>query len=65
MSENIPIFIINLKRDTERRKHMEQFCKQYDLQCKFRDAVYGNDLTEDIISKIYDKEASINKFGVN
>ena len=41
MSE-IHIFIINLKKDIEKKRYMQELCKRYSLKCKFIDAVYGN-----------------------
>ena len=62
MNITIPIFVINLKKDVEKRKHMEYLCKQHNLECKFIDAVYGKDLDEEYISKIYNSDESIRFF---
>ncbi len=55
MTKNIPIFIINLKKDIDKKKHMEVLCKQYNLQCHFTEAVLGKELSEEALSKIYNK----------
>ena len=59
----IPIFVVNLKKDTEKREHMQVLCKKYSLKCQFIDAVYGKDLSEKEISEVYDKERALKKLG--
>ncbi len=63
MIEKIPIFIINLKKDTEKKEHMKELCKKYSLKCQFIDAVYGNDLDNTYIEQITDSEKSISVYG--
>lgn len=63
MSEEIPIFIINLKQDSHKRKHMEKLCKQHNLNYQFIDAVYGKDLDEETLAKVYNKKESIDLIG--
>lgn len=63
MSEKIPIFIINLKQDSHKRKHMEKLCKQHNLNCQFIEAVYGKDLDEETLAKVYNKKESIDLIG--
>ena len=60
---NIPIFIINLKKDTNKKQHMETLCEKHNLQCQFTEAVYGKDLDEKSLSKVYNKEESIRVLG--
>ncbi|MFT7880590.1 MAG: glycosyltransferase family 25 protein [Sulfurimonas sp.] len=55
--KDIPIFIINLKKDKTKKQHMEHLCKRHHLQCTFTEAVYGKELDEDTISTVYDKKA--------
>ena len=63
MSQQIPIFIINLKKDIDKQQHMEILCKRYNLQCHFIEAVYGKDLDKETLSMVYNKEKSISEFG--
>ena len=63
MKSNIPIFIINLKKDTEKKQHMERLCKQHGLSYKFTEAIYGKELSKETLAKIYNKEEAVNKFG--
>jgi glycosyl transferase family 25 len=59
MNITIPIFVINLKKDVDKRKHMEDLCKQHNLECQFVDAVYGKDLDNDAIVKIYNPDEAL------
>ncbi len=56
--KQIPIFIINLKKDTEKKQHMLELCKKHSLKCQFVEAVYGRDLDKEHIENITDKEKS-------
>jgi len=42
---------------------MEALCKQKNLQCHFREAVYGKDLDKETLSMVYNKKKSISEFG--
>ncbi|MCK5535947.1 MAG: glycosyltransferase family 25 protein [Bacteroidales bacterium] len=61
--KQIPIFVVNLKKDTEKKEHMQALCKKYSLECQFIDTVYGKDLSEKKISEVYDKERALKEFG--
>lgn len=63
MSKKIPIFIINLKQDIHKKKHMEKLCAQHKLNCQFIEAVYGKDLDEETLAKVYNKKESIDLIG--
>ena len=63
MTQEIPIFIINLKKDIDKRKHMEALCKQHALSYQFTDAVYGKELSASVLSTVYKKEESIYAVG--
>ncbi len=60
---NIPIFIVNLKKDTEKKEHMQQLCKRYELDCQFTDAVYGKEVDKNELAKVYDKKRTLSKMG--
>jgi len=60
---HIPIFIINLKQDTEKKKHMQQLCNQYRLDCQFIDAVYGKEIDKNKLTKVYDKKRTLAEIG--
>ncbi len=55
----IPIFIINLKRDKQKKEHMQMQCVNNQLRPIFIEAVYGNDLKEDTISQVYSKDLAL------
>lgn len=54
----IPIFVINLKQDTEKRKHMYELCQKYSLNCHFIDAIFGKDLDASFVKEVTDDEVS-------
>ena len=60
---NIPIFIINLRKSIDRKEHMQQLCKQHALDCQFIDAVYGKELDEEELATVYDKSRALVEFG--
>lgn len=59
----IPIYVINLKKEKEKRSRMLELCRQHSLDCQFVDAVYGCDLADDYINQVYSKEESIRIYG--
>lgn len=61
--KEIPIFIINLKKDRQKKEHMQNLCIKNDLHPDFIEAVYGNDLHEDRISQVYSKDLALKHLG--
>ncbi len=59
----IDVFIINLKKDTQKKEHMQKLCLKYDLQPEFIDAVYGRNLDKNIILNVYSKDLALKYFG--
>lgn len=59
MIVQVPIFIVNLKRDKEKKEHMEELCVKHSLKCEFIEAVYGRDLQANEVDKVYNSKASI------
>lgn len=54
------IFIVNLKKDIEKKEHMQKLCGKYDFHPEFIDAVDGRLLSEEDIAKVYSHEKAIN-----
>ncbi len=59
----IPIFIINLEKDIEKKNHIKNLCEEYSLKCNFINAIYGANLEDKFINLITDKKSSINSIG--
>jgi len=59
----IPIFIVNLKKDIEKKQYMERILKKYKLKYEFVPAIYGKDLDSKIVKKVYNKKKAINLLG--
>ncbi len=59
---NIPIYIINLKQDIEKKEHIKKLCAKFDLYPEFFDAVDGRLLPEKNINEVYSIEKAINTF---
>ncbi len=57
------IFIINLKKDTDRRKYIESHLQENNLDYEIIDAVYGKDLTPEELETITDLKLSQKKMG--
>jgi len=60
---NIPIFIVNLKKDSEKKEHMKKLCKHYVLDCQFTDAVDGKKLDQNELSEVYDSKRAQKEYG--
>ena len=56
---NTPIFVINLKKDTDRKDRIKNILRSRKLNFNFIDAVDGNQLTSNEINSIYDKNMSL------
>ena len=63
MKNQIPIFVINLKKDTHKKEHMQNLLDKLGLKYEFIDAVYGKDLDTEYIKTVYDKEKAIESLG--
>ena len=59
---NVACYIINLERDTSKKKTMQQECRKVGLTPIFTKAVYGANLSQSEIDKVYDKKAAIKYF---
>ena len=59
----IKIYIINLKRDFEKKVHMQNICKKFKLNPEFIDAVDGKFLSRKEIKTVYSKEEAIKNIG--
>jgi len=57
------IFIINLRKDTQKKEHMQKLCLKYDFQPEFIEAVYGKNLDKNTISQAYSKELTVRYIG--
>ena len=62
MAFDIPIFIINLKQDVDKKEHMKSLCSKYKLNCNFIEAVYGKDLDDQAIANVYDENEALRVF---
>lgn len=56
---NIKIFVINLKKDVQKRKNMEKIFQGLNLEFEFIDAVYGKDLSSEELDLVYDENLAI------
>ncbi len=61
--EDIKIYIINIKRDTKRKKYMESLCNKFNLNVEFIEAIYGKEITQESIKKFYSKNKAIQEIG--
>ena len=57
------IFVINLKRDTQRREYIENHLDSRKLKYEIIDGVYGKDLSKSEINEIADLKLSYKKMG--
>lgn len=56
------IFIINLKKDIEKKEYMKEQSQKYGLSVEFIEAINGNDLEQDVVSEVYSKQKSLQYF---
>ncbi len=59
----IKIYIINLKKDTERKKHIQHLCAIHNLDIEFVDAVEGKILTREKILESYSESLALTTIG--
>lgn len=63
MKTNMPIFVVNLQHDHDKKIHMEKILDSLDLKFEFIAAVYGKDLTQLQVDEVYDECLSQAVFG--
>ncbi len=61
--QNIPIFIVNLEKDIDKKEHMKKLCRRHALDCQFIHAVYGKDLDQNELAELYDAKRAVNEYG--
>lgn len=61
--QNISIFIVNLKKDIEKKEYMQELCQKHNLQVEFIEAVEGRALDEEDIAELYSREKTIDALG--
>ena len=59
----LPIYVINMQHDIEKREHMETICRKFQLNCQFIAAVDGKQLTEKEKKVVYDSQEAIDLTG--
>ena len=59
----IPTFIINLKKDSDRKEHMQRLCDEIGLTPTFIDAVYGKELNQKDLDAVYNEEKARQDLG--
>jgi len=60
---NLPIFVVNLERDVEKRQHMVALAKKRNLDLTFTDAVLGKNLSREEVKHHYDDVKGLTDFG--
>jgi len=53
------VFVINLKKDIEKKEHMLKLCKAFSLNCNFFEAIYGKSLSTEKINRHYAKKKAV------
>lgn len=49
----LAVFVVNLKKDVEKKAHMEVICKRHFPNVRFVEAVYGKALTQHEVNRVY------------
>lgn len=61
MDRQIPITVINLKKDVDKKIHIERQLSNLNLEFGFFEAIYGEDLSDKDLSAIYNPKLSVDK----
>lgn len=61
MSKQIPIIVINLKKNTHKKNRMITMLNKLNVEYSFLEAVYGNGLSDKALNQIYNPKHSIDK----
>jgi glycosyl transferase family 25 len=61
MGKRIPITVINLKKDVDKKNHIERQLSNLNLKFDFFEAIYGDELSANELSKIYNPRLSTDK----
>jgi glycosyl transferase family 25 len=59
MKKQIPITVVNLEKDTDRREYMTQQLNNLGLEFSFFNAIYGAGLSAQELNSVYDPQRSI------
>ncbi len=63
MYKELPIFVVNMQKDKNRREHISKELNQYKLVFEFVEAVDGNQLDDQHINRITQKQKTIDTMG--
>lgn len=64
MKRTIHTYVINLKRNVERRAYMEQLLAPYDfMSVEFVDAIYGKAISENDLTLVFDTKKAYKRYG--
>jgi len=61
--KNLPVFIVNLKKDIEKKEHMQKLCEKHSLNYRFFDAIYGKHLSNEEINQVYAQKEAVQYSG--
>lgn len=63
MKTDVPIYVVNLRRDHEKKAHMDRVAQSLGAKFEFIDAVYGKDLSQSQVDEVYDSSLSRSAMG--
>lgn len=63
MNRELAVFIINLKKDQEKRQHITDLCRQHQIDFEIIPAVNGKALDEKYVQTVYYENASVRNIG--
>jgi glycosyl transferase family 25 len=63
MENNLSVFIISLKNDSERREHMSVLCSNFGFKAIIIEATDGRLLSSDYVNSIYSKHKALENIG--
>lgn len=61
--DKLSIFVINLKKDVDKKEHIQQLGEKYGLCFSFIDAVFGKNLSSKYLNTVYDRNKAILTMG--
>lgn len=57
------IYIVNLKKDKEKKQHMQELCQKFNLEIEFIEAIYGKELSTHELELLYSDFKANKKLG--